>query len=191
MNKFSKMKTVTKDNDYVYDNYLKILNHNDYEFVVENDCVILIPHLIDYNEILVRKEYIPTYQYKIPNMEYFLTMVSGTVDDNEKLNDTLIRELKEECGIVLNVTYQNMKKIGEYFVCKSNSSKFHIYYIPLSKNDYKHTNITNDGSYIESISKTVRVDVKYLSSLIPSDLITALCFEKLNVILESDSNVLL
>jgi 8-oxo-dGTP pyrophosphatase MutT (NUDIX family) len=165
---------------YVYDgDYIKVKEKSGWQYVVEPDCVIAVPHLVDYDEVLVRKEFVPPFQEKHPEQEFFLTMISGTMEDGETPVDTLIRELQEEAGVLLNTTYMNYERWGEFFSNKGNSSKYHIFYLPLGINDFQKIKATGDGSKTEEISKTVRVNTKYVESLVPSDLISAFCLEKL------------
>lgn len=183
MKKFSKVQRVdilgVKDAEYVYDGYLKVKSANGYEYVVENDCAIAIVHLLDFNEILLRKEFIPPFQEIQPTQEFFLTCLSGTIENGETPYKTVIRELVEEAGILLNSTYTNQELIGDYFFNKANTAKAHIYYIPLRINDYRKVSATGDGSKLEDVSTTVRVDVKFLNSLKPSDILTAFVIEKM------------
>lgn len=175
MNKFSKINKSVED-EYIYERgHLKIKDKDNYTFVVENDCVVMIPHLIEYDEILMRKETVPSFREKKPNQEFFLTSVSGTMEEGETEKQTLIREIEEECGIRLNTNYNGMVKIGDFHWNKGNSSLCHIYYVPLEKNDYRKVEAIGDGGDIEKKSSTVRVDLKYLKSLNPSDLVSAYC----------------
>lgn len=161
----------------LYNGYLSVKSIDDYEFVDEKDCVGILPHLIEYDEILLRKEYVPPFQYKKPNLEYFLTIVSGTIESEEKPEETLKRELEEETGIRLNSNYNNQIKWGEYFIAKGNSSIYYLYYLPLYKDDFQKIKAKGDGSKIEDVSSTVRVKNQYLKGLKPSDLVSALMIE--------------
>ncbi len=183
MEKFSKLEHKDKihieKEDYLYDGYLKIKSKDGYEYVYEKDCAIAMVHLLDFNEILLRKEYIPTFNDKHPNQEFFLTSISGTIETNETPIQTIRRELVEEAGILLNTQFNDIESWGEYFTNKGNASKFYLYYIPLRINDFQKVNAVGDGTIAESKSKSVRVDIKYLNSLKPSDLVTALLIEKM------------
>ena len=50
--------------------------------------------------------------------------------------------------------------------------------LPLTENDYHEIVIKGDGSRAESLSQTVKVDVKYLNSLNTSDVLTELMLIK-------------
>ncbi len=182
MNKFSKIEkkvnTIEKV-DYLYDGYLKVKSKNGWEYVVENDCSVAMVHLIDLNEILIRKEIVPPFQERHAGQEFFLTTISGTMKEGESPIQTITRELVEEAGIQLNTNYTGYESWGEFFWCKGNTSKCHIFYMPLRVNDFRKVNASGDGSDFEKNSKTVRVDLKYLDALKPSDLLTAYCLEKM------------
>ena len=182
MNKFSKIQNekpkIDKD-DFKYDGYLKVKEKDGWEFVVENDCVVAMVHLLDFNEILLRKEIIPPFQERYPSQEYFLTIISGTMENNETPIQTITRELVEEAGILLNTNYSSYEDWGNLFFSKGNIAKCHIFYIPLRVNDFRKVEANGDGSDFEKKSSTVRIDLKYLNSLKPSDLITQLCLLKI------------
>ncbi len=183
MNTFSKLEKQDKLSiekvDFLYDGYIKVKSKDGWEYVSESDCVVAIVHLLDFNEILLRKEIVPPFQERHPEQEFFLTIISGTMKDGENPVQTITRELVEEAGILLNTTYMDYEKWGEYFWNKGNTSKCNIFYMPLRINDYRKVQATGDGSEFEKQSKTVRIDLKYLESLKPSDLVTALCLEKM------------
>lgn len=182
MNKFSsvsKEKLGIEKDDFLYDGYLKIKSKDGWEYVDEKDCAVCIVHLIEFNEILLRMEEVPPFRDKHPHQEKFLTLISGTIENGETPTETMIRELEEEAGIVLNTLYSSMESLGDYFWNKGNSSKCHLFYVPLRINDYKKVAIKGDGSEFEKKSKNVRVDVKNIQALKSSDIVTALMLEKI------------
>lgn len=177
------MKNVKKQEEkskleIMYDGYLKVKSTEGWEFVDESDCVIILPHLRDYDDFLFRKEYIPPFRTR-DNKSEFLTVVSGTIDDGEKPLDTVVRELEEETGVKLISNYDSFEHIGTFFMSKGNSAKYHIYYVPLYYGEYTIGKAVGDGSDSENKSSTIKVNHSYLSSLNPSDTITAYCIEVL------------
>jgi len=177
MKKFSKL-IKEKDNnietELKYDGYLKVKSIDGWEYVDEKDCVVVLPHLINFDEILLRKEVVPSFNTREPKNNYFLTVVSGTVDGMETPEDCLIRELREETGISLNSGFKGWKKWGEFFWNKGNSSKCHLYYLPLTISDFSKVLPKGDGSLEEENSITTRVNLDYINSLKPSDLVSQL-----------------
>lgn len=175
-----KPKKINQDIETVYDgDYIKVKSVTGWEFVEEKDCVVVLPHLINFDEIILRKEDVPPFQTRHPNQEFFLTVVSGTMEAGEDPTETLIRELREETGMLLNAGFQGWKKLGEYFWNKGNNSKCHLYYLPLTTSDFQKVAAVGDGSISEEKSKTIRIDMSYLNSLKPSDLVTELLLMKL------------
>ena len=163
----------------IYDGeYMNIKATDGWEFVEEKDCVIVLPHLINFNEIILRKENVPPFNTREPNKEHFLTVVSGTMEAGEDPTETLVRELKEETGIMLNTGFKGWTKWGEYFWNKGNNSKCHVYYLPITTSDFQKVVAKGDGSVSEDKSITVRIDLSYIESLRPSDLITEMVLSK-------------
>jgi len=160
----------------MYDGYLKVKSSEGWEFVDESDCVIIIPHLKDYEDFLLRQEYIPPYKTR-DNKSQFLTVVSGTIDPGEEPLQTVVRELEEETGMRLVSSYSSFEHFGTFFMSKGNSAKYHIYYLPLYYGEYTMEKALGDGSESEAKSSTIKVNHSYLDSLNPSDTITALCIE--------------
>jgi 8-oxo-dGTP pyrophosphatase MutT (NUDIX family) len=175
MEKFTKMKAKTNDNDEAddvkYDDgYIKVISYEDWSLVSESDVVVCIIYLVDLNQIVVRQEYIPTFKYR-DGQEYHLTLVSGTMEEGETPEETLFREIQEEAGIVIRDDF-NIEFMKPLFATKGNLSKYHPAIIQLTERDYTEVVASGDGSEAEQKSKSVKLDVKYLNSLSPSDLIT-------------------
>lgn len=162
--------------EYSYDGkHFKVKQYKDWECIEGNDYIVCLPHLIDRGEIVIRKEWIPTFLLKEPNKEFHLTVVTGGIDENETPEEALFRELEEEAGIKLNTHYSNYEKLGEYYTNKGNNGKCHIYYLPIEINDFQYITPTGDGSEAESKSSCVVVDTQYLDSLKMSEAIGQLC----------------
>ena len=183
MNKFSKVlngevKINKEETELKYDGtYLKVVGYNQSEFVKEDDVVVVLPYLVDEASILLRSEYVPTYQYFYKNYnEYkhitnFLTVISGTVKTGESLKNTVRRELYEEAGVVLSSMYDfDIEK--SMFMTKGNVSRYHVCILELRYNDFKVTTPPTDGTKSEKLSKTLKIGLGDLDELRTHDLIT-------------------
>ena len=175
MEKFSKLKPKTDfvedKEDIVYSNdYVKVINFEDWTIVKESDFVVCIPYLIDSNQIILRHEYIPTYKY-VDGQDYHITVLSGGIEVGETPERALLRELEEEAGIIVSPDYK-VEFMKPLFVSKGNASKYHPCIIQLTERDYHEVVAKGDGSEAEKKSQSVKVDVKYLNSINASDLIT-------------------
>lgn len=175
MEKFSKKKKKvekkSKDEILYEDNYMKVLKGRDeWSFVAENDNVCCIPILTEYNQILVRREIIPPYKYN-DGKDYHLTAISGTVEEGETPEETVRRELVEEAGIMLKDNYV-IEIYDSLYKNKGNTSKYHLVIIPLMEYEYSEVAASGDGSKLEKESSTVKVNIKNIKQLIPSDIVT-------------------
>lgn len=171
-------KTPEKKSDVKYKgNYLKVIEFEDYEFVSEAHMVVMLPYFRDEGFLLLRHEYVPTYQYfykddlNFSNVKNFLTVATGTIEKGESLENAVRRELYEETGIVLS----NMYKIEidkHLFLSKGNVAQYHICILELRYNDYKLVQPKGDGSKSENLSKTIKVSLGDLDEIKTHDLIT-------------------
>ena len=175
MEKFTKLKPKTeftedKDDILFSNKYMKVINYEDWTIVKESDFVVCIPYLIETNQIVLRYEYIPTFKY-VDGQEYHVTLVCGGIEQGETPDKALLRELEEEAGIVLREDYQ-LEALRPLFINKASANKYYPYILPLNERDYHEVVAKGDGSKEEEMSKAVKVDVKYISSLNTSDLIS-------------------
>lgn len=182
MEKFTSMKpdtvvTVDKDDVKYDDGYIKIIGYEDWSLVSESDVVVCIIYLIDLNKIVIRQEYIPTFKYR-DGQEYHLTLISGTMEDGESPEETLLREIQEEAGIIIRPDF-GIEFMKPLFMTKGHVNKYHAAIVQLTERDYTEVSADGDGSVAEEKSKSVKVDTKYLNSLNPSDLITDYMLMKL------------
>ena len=183
MERFSKMKpksdiTEPKDEVLYEDEHTQLIKYDDWTILKGSDAVVCIPYLIEENKIILRNEYVPPFKY-VDNKDHFLTLVSGTIETGETPKDTLIRELEEEAGIVLREDYNEFEEFAPLFMVKSCTAKYHPFILPLNERDYHEITAKGDGSKAEKLSNSVKIDIKYLSSLLPSDLITDYMLYKL------------
>jgi hypothetical protein len=172
---FSKLKpkdefAEPKDKVLYKDEHVKIIQFEDWSIIKQKDAVCCIPYLIESNQIILRHEYVPTFKY-LDGQEYHVTLICGGIEQGETPDKAVLRELEEEAGIVLSEDYK-LEQLKPLFVSKSQANKFYTYIIPLNEKDYHEVISRGDGSKVESMSKPVKIDAKYLGSVNSSDLIT-------------------
>ena len=100
----------------------------------------------------------------------------------ETPEEAMLRELQEEAGIVLRDGYQ-IEFDKPLFFMKGASNKFYSAIIPLTENDYHEVVIQGDGSLLEKMSQTAKVDIKYINSMFCSDVVTEFMLMKLKAYL--------
>jgi 8-oxo-dGTP pyrophosphatase MutT (NUDIX family) len=176
MDKFSKLKPKTiddkKDKELFSKGALKIIEFEDWNIVKTKDCIICIPILIETNQVVLRHEYIPTFKY-VDGREYHATIVAGGIEPGEDPKTALLRELEEEAGIVLREDYDDFEELKPFFLTKGSANKAYPFLLPLNERDYQEVLAKGDGSKAESMSKSVKIDIKYLDSVDFSDLASA------------------
>lgn len=183
MDKFSKLdkrdfKPRQKKEDVLFKNeWVKLINYEDYTTLVQKDCVLAVPVLIDSNQLIIRKEYIPSYKYKT-GQEYHLSFVGGSIEIGETPEEALLRELQEEAGLVIRDNFK-IEFEKPLFMFKGTSNQYYYTILYLTENDYHEVRPTTDGSKLEKMSMTTKIDLKYVDSLLPSDLVTEFLIMKL------------
>jgi 8-oxo-dGTP pyrophosphatase MutT (NUDIX family) len=183
MDKFSniqkgKKKEVQPEEKTLYKgDVINIKGYKEWEFVKENDMVAVIPYLRDESCIILRHEWVPTYQYHYrkhndyKKVTHFLTTLTGSVEEGESLENTVRRELYEEAGIVLSNMYE-IEMDKHLFLSKGNVSQYHTCIVELRYNDFRLSPPKGDGSYGESISNSVKISLGDLDEIKTHDLIT-------------------
>jgi len=178
MEKFSKIQNKKESSEdtkgkVTYEtNFWKSISYNSWEFIDENDSVCIIPIFVKENKIFLRMEVIPPFEYK-DGQEFHLTCISGTIEEGEKPENCVIRELREEAGLLLRDSVK-IEIFDTFYKSKGHTSRFHLCILPLSLYDYDEVIASGDGSETEALSKTVSVDIKNIDRLSPSDVITRL-----------------
>ena len=183
MEKFSKLKPKdefddSKEKVLYKDEHFQIVQFEDWSILKERDAVVCIPYLIETNQIVLRYEYIPTFKYA-SGQEYHLTIVAGTIEKGEDPKTCLLRELEEEAGIVLREDYVIEDEMKPLYSSKSTTNKIYPFILPLNERDYHEIIAKGDGSKAESLSKSVKVDIKQIGNLNTSDIITEYMLLKL------------
>lgn len=186
MDKFSKMKppeekSFKKDDVLYKDNYIKIIKYQDWNILEDKDIVICIIYLIETNQIVLRQEYIPSFEYA-DGQEYHLALVGGSVEMGETHEDAMLREIQEESGIVLRDNFR-IEFLKPLFKTKGHVSKYYPCILTLTENDYHEVMINdpdnkNNKKNGHKLNTIVKLDMKYLNSLNPSDLITEYMLDK-------------
>ena len=87
--------------------------------------------------------------------------------------------LEEEAGIVLREDFQIEEEYKPLYFSKGHTNKYHPFILPLNERDYHEVIPKGDGSEEERISKSVKVDIKFINSVNSSDLITDYMLMKL------------
>ena len=181
MDKFSKLRPKTetekKDKELFSKGPLKVIEFEDWSIIKTKDCILCIPILIETNQVILRHEYIPTFKY-VDGQEYHITLVGGGIEKGEDPKTALFRELEEEAGIVVREDFE-VEELKPLFVSKGSMNKYYPFILRLTERDYHEVIAKGDGSKEEQMSKSVKVDIKYLSSVNTSDLITDYMLSKL------------
>lgn len=133
-----------------------VSDENGYEYLDENDTVLIIP--IKENKIGIRLEFCPSYSTK----ERYYTLISGTIDSGSS-KSTALRELKEEAGIIPN-KYTIHRIYDSIGYIKNTNCRNSLYIMHIT--EYEKITPEGDGSEEEEISKTIWVSPDELSKIV-------------------------
>lgn len=166
-----------KKDDVLYkDDHFSVIKYEDWSVLTGKDAVVCIPYLIELNKFIIRQEYTPSFKYSDGN-DLHLACVGGGIETGEDPETALLRELQEEAGLVLRDNFK-LEFDKPLYLGKFTSIKIYPCIIPLNENDYHEIMIKGDGTRAENLSQTAKIDVKYLSSLNTSDVLTELMLTK-------------
>jgi 8-oxo-dGTP pyrophosphatase MutT (NUDIX family) len=164
------------------DGVLKVMHYKDWTITSEKDMIIVLPYFPEEGYILLRSEYIPTYQWSYremyKNTDNFLTILSGGIEEGETPENAIRRELIEESGLIIS----NMTQIeidSPLHISKGSLTKYYPCLLELRYNDFKQTAAVGDGSLSEKLSNTIKVSIADIDDLICHDLITQYMLLKL------------
>lgn len=184
MQKFTKyQKTKNKlidENIKFKNNNINILEYMDDDIIISNDKIAILPFLKDDGYILLKYEYIPTYQYKYKNTQNlknifnFLTIIKSDIKKDENSLKAIRRVLVEDCGLILKENYPiNVDNI--LFKDEKNTSQYHISLLELNYNDFKQGPLKKD----DEKNKIIKINLNEIEDIKSYDLITDYMFLKL------------
>jgi NUDIX domain len=164
----------------MYNGYLKVDSIDGYEYVVESDIAVVIPYLSDTDEVVLRIETVPPFT-QVDGFERHVVCVSGTIEDGEKPEYTVLRELLEECGMRLPEN-KSLIPLGSFYLNKGNTAKCYMYLCKTSNYEVIWSTPKGDGSATESASTYVRLSTEILNRIEPADVITAFLIQSFNML---------
>lgn len=175
MEKFSKLqKNITKkepNDEVLFDNeYIKIIKYEDWSILKERDLVVGIIYFIEENKFLLRHEYIPTFKY-VEGDEYYITILSGGIDENESPKDAFFREIEEEAGIFIDGKY-DLNELKPLFINKGHTNKYFPFILTLTNGSFIEKVPQGDGSKSEAKSRCVVLGTDQIDYIQTSDLVT-------------------
>jgi len=157
----------------------------DWEVVNQKDFVVVLPYFKDESYFLLRQEPTP-YKLKYqndPNMrniDKFLTLIGGSMEEGENALQSLRREMYEESGIVLSNLYE--VEIPEpLFLNKNGIYQVYPFLLELDYNSYKQVRFGGDGSKNEKLSMCVKVNLSDIDEIKVHDVLTEYMLMKLKL----------
>jgi len=154
----------------------------DYECLHEKDIALVIP-IIDKEIFVIREEYCPPYFAKENSPRLYFTVLSGKIEDNETWEDTMLREVKEEAGIVVDpMGYTTMILFENKPICKSTDMRGT--FVILEAHKYSREKPQGDGTENEKLSRSLFCHKDMISWFLGQDNIDMLLIFGLNKLKE-------
>jgi 8-oxo-dGTP pyrophosphatase MutT (NUDIX family) len=134
-----------------------------YEAVYEKNGIISLPilNVKGRDLFVIRKEFCPPYMIH-GGEQLFYTVLSGQIDGNDSADDTLLREIREESGIIVKKHTVLWKKTMP--VNKSTSALGNYYILRIT--EFETEIPKGDGGAYEKASKTIFVPADQMESIL-------------------------
>lgn len=187
MEKFSQIKDkpIISDEELIFSGkQVDIINYKDNEILKINDMVAILPYFSDEATFLMRQEYIPAYQYKnkenikLRKITNYLSPLTGDIENDESIEQTIRRILFKENGIVLRDIY-DFDITGPFFINKYNTSQTYICFLDLPINTYRQTTPNMGKELNDNLSKPIRVSIGDINNIVQNDLLSNILINKL------------
>lgn len=137
-----------------------------YEAVHGADCIIVLPYLKDTNQFVIRSETCPPYMIKDGIVRKWYTTVTGAIDNGEKPEEAMLRELREETGLY-NIEYTIDKVFNNIPIFKCLTMRAWIYFITIESFDLEQPE--GDGTEMEEKSKPVFARIDELDTIMQQE----------------------
>jgi len=187
MEKFTQIqdKPIIPEEEILYKGkHLDMIKYKDTEILQIGDKIAILPYFKDEATFLMRLEYLTAYQYRnrdkvnLKRITNYLTVITGTIEENETPEQTIRRELYEEGGIILNNLYQ-FDIEGPFFVQKYSIGQVYTCLLELPVNTYRQIKPPTDGSDNEKMSKCIRISLGDINQIVNNDIVSKYLVTKL------------
>lgn len=149
--------------------FFELVKFRDYEFIKGSPTIAVLPVLVADRKIILRKEFLPCWQYQEPHRQLFLTSVTGCVEEDETLDAAVLRELREETGVIVTGEYKVLRGRTMYIGKHSNMT---VTPFILLLSQYSLETPTGDGSVFEAKSDHMVVNLNEIDNYQVDDMVT-------------------
>lgn len=137
MKSFDEYKNELKPKIFYKSDNFEFIEYNDWQFFNnKNDIVYIVPYLVEQKSLYIIEQTIPSYNYdlKLINKKY-ANFISGIVKEGEKIDNVIIRKLKDTCGLAL-INTKSFEYWGPLNVFPDTSVKCYFSIIPLYNTEF-------------------------------------------------------